>query len=89
MQRRKQQTVNTHQVSEGKPTIQPQTCAVEAQQKAQAAPPASRTRLKTIGASNAAHRRFDRMENEVQQALAVMDREACKLLNYCQLMRHP
>ena len=29
------------------------------------------------------------MENEVHQALAVMDKETGKLLNYCQLMRHP
>jgi hypothetical protein len=29
------------------------------------------------------------MENEVQQALAVMDKETGKLLNYRQLMRHP
>ena len=28
------------------------------------------------------------MENEVQQALAVMDKETGKLLTYCQLMRH-
>ena len=29
------------------------------------------------------------MENEVQQALAVMDKETGKLINYCQIMRHP
>jgi len=29
------------------------------------------------------------MENEVQQALAVMDKETVKLLNYRQLMQHP
>ena len=29
------------------------------------------------------------MENEVQQALAVMDKETGKLLNYRQLMQHP
>ena len=36
----------------------------------------------------AAQRRFARMENEVQQALTVMDKETGKLLNYRQLMRH-
>ena len=35
------------------------------------------------------HRQFIRMKNEVQQVLAVMDKETGKLLNYCQLMRHP
>ena len=29
------------------------------------------------------------MENEVKQALAVMDNQTGKLLNYCQLMRNP
>ena len=44
---------------------------------------------KTMGTANAAHRQFTRMENEVQQALAVIDKESDKLQNYCQLMRHP
>jgi hypothetical protein len=39
-----------------------------------AAPPASRTRSKTEAAS-ATQQRFERMENEVHQALAVMDKE--------------
>ena len=33
--------------------------------------------------------RMKRLENEVQQALAVMDQETGKMLNYRQLMRHP
>ena len=53
------------------------------------APLASQTQSKTMGTANAAHRQFIRMENEVQQALAVMDKETGKLLNYRQLMRHP
>ena len=34
-------------------------------------------------------RRFQRLENEVQKALAVMDKKSGKMLNYRQLMRHP
>jgi hypothetical protein len=55
---------------------------------AHAAPPASRTRSKTEAAS-ATQRRFKRMENEVHQALAVMDKETGGLLNYQQLLRSP
>ena len=34
-------------------------------------------------------RRLARLENEVHQALAVMDKQTGKMLNYRQLMRHP
>ena len=33
--------------------------------------------------------RFQWMENEVQQALAVMDKDTGQFLNYQQLMRNP
>jgi hypothetical protein len=55
---------------------------------AHAAPPASQTRSKTEAAS-ATQQRFERMENEVHQALAVMDKETGRLLNYRQLLRSP
>ena len=42
-----------------------------------------------MGTANTAHRQFIRMENEVQQALAEMEKETGKIPNYCQLMRHP
>jgi hypothetical protein len=53
---------------------------------AHAAPPASQTHSKTEAAS-ATQWRFERMENEVHQALAVMDKETGRLLNYRQLLR--
>ena len=52
-------------------TTRQQTRAVKAQEAAMAAPPSSQTQSKTIGAANAAHRRFTCMENDVQQALCV------------------
>jgi hypothetical protein len=52
-----------------------------ARNTAHAAPLASQTRLKTEAAS-ATQQRFKRMENEVHQALAVMDKETGRLLNY-------
>jgi hypothetical protein len=55
---------------------------------ANAAPPASRTCLKTE-AANATQQRFKKMENEVHQALAVMDKETGRLLNYRQLLCSP
>ena len=63
--------------------------AAKAQDAIMNAPLATQTQSKTIGTANAAHRQFTRMENKIQQAMAVMDKEICKLLNYCQLMRHP
>jgi hypothetical protein len=42
-----------------------------------------------MGTAKATHKQLASMENEVHQALAVMDKETGKLLNYCQLMRHP
>jgi hypothetical protein len=47
---------------------------------AHAAPPASRTHSKTE-AANATQQQFKKMENEVHQALAVMDKETGRLLN--------
>ncbi len=55
---------------------------------AHAAPPASQTRLKTE-AANATQQGFKKMENEVYQALAVMDKETGRLLNYRQLLHSP
>jgi hypothetical protein len=55
---------------------------------AHAAPPASQTRSKTEAAS-ATQQRFKKMENEVRQALAVMDKENGRLLNYRQLLHSP
>jgi len=63
---------------------QPRAQSQAAQEARQATPPAGNTRSKK-GASN----RFQRMENEVQQALAVMDKETGQLLNYRQLLRNP
>jgi hypothetical protein len=59
-----------------------------ARNTAHAAPPASRTRLKTE-ATNATQQQFKKMENEVHQALAVMDKETGRLLNYQQLLHSP
>ena len=55
----------------------PCTQSQAAQEARQATPPAGNTRSKK-GASN----RFLQMENKVQQALAVMDKETGQLLNY-------
>jgi hypothetical protein len=55
---------------------------------AHAALPASQTHSKTETAS-ATQRRFERMENEAHQALAVMDKETVRLLNYRQLLCSP
>jgi hypothetical protein len=63
---------------------QPRTRSQAAQVTRQATLPAGSTRSKK-GASN----RFQRMENKVQRALAVMDRETGQLLNYRQLIRNP
>jgi len=75
-----------------------------AQQKAQlAAPPAKGTRvtkrltlvqrqaLQTMPAkrTNKMRKRFNKLESEVHQALAVMDTQTGKMLNYRQLMWHP
>ena len=62
-----------------------------------AAPPASNTRSrarKSLVPKPSAKlrrltRRVKRIENEVHQALAVMDKDSGKMLNYRQLMRHP
>jgi hypothetical protein len=62
------------------------TRSMIARHTAHAAPPASRTRLK-IEAANATQQRFKKMENEVHQALAVMNKETGRLLNYQQLLR--
>ncbi len=62
--------------------------SMTARDTAHAAPPASRTRLKTE-AANASQQRFKKMENEVHQALAVMDNETGRLLNYRQLLCSP
>ncbi len=64
------------------------TQSMIARNTAHAAPPASQTRSKTEAAS-ATQRRFERMENEVHQALAVMDKETGRLLNYRQLLLSP
>jgi hypothetical protein len=40
-------------------------------------------------AANAVTRRFKRMENEVQQALAVMEKDTGWLLDYRQLIHNP
>jgi hypothetical protein len=71
------------------PTTTPNTRAATARDAALNVPLASRTRSKTIGMEKAIHKQFTRMENKVHQALAVMDKETGKLLNYCQLLRHP
>ena len=42
-------------------------------------PLASWTQSKTIGTAKAAHKRFERMENEVQQALAVMEKKLANM----------
>ncbi len=55
---------------------------------AHAAPPASQTCSKTE-AANGTQQRFKQMENEVHQALAVMDKETGRLLNYRQLLCIP
>jgi hypothetical protein len=68
---------------------QPRTRAAIAKNAALNAPLASRTRSKTIGTTSAVHKRFTHMENEVHRALEVMDKDTGKLLNYCQLLRHP
>jgi hypothetical protein len=59
-----------------------------ARDTAHAALPASRTHSKTE-AANGTQQRFEQMENEVHQALAVMDKETGRLLNYRQLLRSP
>ncbi len=64
------------------------TRSMIAHNTAHAAPPASRTCSKTEAAS-ATQQRFERMENEVHQALAVMDKETGRLLNYQQLLHSP
>jgi hypothetical protein len=69
--RRKQ--TNTPQVNVDNTKKTPTRSAM-AQLKAQNAPPSARTRSKTMGIAKAANKRFARMENEVQQMLAVMDK---------------
>jgi hypothetical protein len=53
----------------------------------QASPPALNTRLKL--AANAVTQPFEHMENEVQQALVVMEIDTGWLLNYRQLICNP
>jgi hypothetical protein len=62
------------------------TRSMTARNTEHAAPPASQTCSKTE-ATNATQQRFKKMENEVHQALAVMDKETGRLLNYQQLLR--
>jgi hypothetical protein len=57
------------------------------QEAQQASPPALNTCSKL--AANAVTRHFERMENEMQQALAVMERDTGRLLNYQQLICNP
>jgi hypothetical protein len=64
------------------------TRSMTARNTAHAAPPASQTGSKTE-ATNATQQRFEKMENEVHQALAVMDKETGRLLNYPQLLCGP
>ena len=61
-------------------------------------PPARNTRsqVRRRGCANGvrrlprrASRRFQRMQNEVMRALAVMDKKSGRMLNYRQLLRHP
>jgi membrane carboxypeptidase/penicillin-binding protein len=44
---------------------------------------------KTTVITKAANKWFARMENEVQQALTVMDKQTGQILNYRQLLRGP
>ncbi len=67
--------------------LQLQTRSQSAQYAQQASPPAMNTRSKL--AANAFTRPFERMENEVRQALAVMEKDTGQLLNYQQLIRNP
>jgi hypothetical protein len=87
-QHQKPRAVSKQQPSMVKPTTL-KTRAVIARNAALQAPLSSRTRSKTGGTANAIHKFFARMENEVHRALAVMDRDTSKLLNYRQLLRHP
>ena len=57
------------------PTTRAKARAAKAQDAIMNAPPAMQTRSKMMGSANAAHRQFTRMENKVQQALVVMDKE--------------
>ena len=70
-------------------TKKTQAQSATAQLQAQNAKPTAETRLKSMGIAKAANRRFARMENEVQQALAVMDKQTGQILNYCHLLRDP
>jgi hypothetical protein len=63
------------------------TRSQSAREAQQAFSPALNTRSKL--ATNAVTQRFERMENEVQQALAVMEKDAGRLLNYQQLICNP
>ena len=57
------------------PTTRPKTRAEKAQDAIMNAPLETQSQSKTMGTANAAHRQFTRMENKLQQALAVMDKE--------------
>jgi hypothetical protein len=67
--------------------LQLRTRSQSAQEAQQASPPALNTRSKL--AANAVRQCFERMENEVQQALVVMEKDTGQLLNYQQLIRSP
>jgi hypothetical protein len=67
--------------------LQLRTRSQSAREVQQASPPALNTCSKL--AANAVTRPFERMENEVQQALAVMERDTGRLLNYRQLICNP
>jgi hypothetical protein len=87
-QRQKLQAVSKQQPGMVKPTTLKTRAAIACNADLKA-PLSSRTQSKTMGTANAIHKRFARMKNEVHRALAVMDRDTGKLLNYRQLLRHP
>jgi len=87
-QRHKPRAVSRQQPCVVTPTT-PKTRSAIACNAALNVPLSSRTRSKTMGMASAIHKRFTRMENEAHKALAVMDKDTGKLLNYCQLLRHP
>jgi hypothetical protein len=86
----KQQLASQH-AREESPAARPRTRAVTAQEAAQNTTPAMCTRSKNTGTASVAWEQFTcmDMENEVHQALAVMDKQTGKLLNYRQLIRSP
>ena len=88
-QRQKPRLVSRQQPYVANPTTTPNTRAATAREAALNAPLSLRTLSKTMGTAKAIHKQFARMKNKVHQALAVIDKETGKLLNYCQLTRHP